>query len=88
MTGVQTCALPISPQSLVALLALAEHVRSIPRDRIKRSRIAAFVKLASVHRWGLGKPHVLAALEQLEGMEAQEAMRVPGIEAGILCATA
>ena len=80
--------LEATPQSLVALLALAEHVKSIPRDRIKRSRIAAFVKLASVHRWGLGKPHVLAALEQLEGMEAQEAMRVPGIEAGILCATA
>lgn len=64
--------LEASPQSLVAVLALCEHVRAIPRDRVHKNRVAVFVNLASRHRWSAGRPFVFAALEQLQQLEEQE----------------
>lgn len=66
--------LEATPQSLVAVLALAEHVRSIPEQRIKKNRIAVFVNLASRQRWSAGRPFVHAAIEQLQKLSNKEAL--------------
>lgn len=72
-----------TPQALTAILALAEHVRSIPRERITKNRVAVFVNLASRHRWSAGRPYVFAALEQLHELDQQESQKRQE-----LCATA